>query len=111
MSTFVKQSRPIAILHSTDPAPCKLAIDRNIDGMGKASLLAYLCYHELDGYPKVRKGVLFAKRTPFRAKDPIFTKRALFIISIENTDIYLKRHVYECYKKCLSNIFLVKSRI
>ena len=27
------------------------------------------------GYPKVRKGVLFAKRSPFREKDLIFTKR------------------------------------
>ena len=27
------------------------------------------------GYPKVRKGVLFAKRTPFREKDLIFMKR------------------------------------
>ena len=26
-------------------------------------------------YPKVRKGLLFAKRTPFREKDLIFTKR------------------------------------
>ena len=63
------------------------------------------------GYPKVRKGVFFAKRSPFREKDPIFTKRALFIISTGNTDIYLKWHVYECYKKCLSNIFLVNSQI
>ena len=29
----------------------------------------------LEGYPKVRKGVLFAKRTPFREKDLTFTKR------------------------------------
>ena len=71
--------------------------------------IVYLCkrhYKYLQGgYPKVRKGVLFAKRSPFREKDPIFTKRTLFIISIGNTDIYLKWHVYECYKKCLSNMF------
>ena len=42
------------------------------------------------GYPKVRKGVLFAKRTPFREKDPIFTKRTLFIINIGNADIFVK---------------------
>ena len=29
----------------------------------------------MTGYPKVRKGVLFAKRTPFREKDLIFAKR------------------------------------
>ena len=36
----------------------------------------------------MRKGVLFAKRTPFREKDPIFTKRTLFVINIENADIF-----------------------
>ena len=40
------------------------------------------------GYPKMRKGVLFAKRTPFREKDPIFTKRTLFVINIENADVF-----------------------
>ena len=32
----------------------------------------HICYW---GYPKVQKGVLFAKRSPFREKDLIFTKR------------------------------------
>ena len=56
------------------------------------------------GYPKVRKGVLFAKRTPFREKDPFFTKRTLFIINMGNADMFLKWQGYECLKKSLSNI-------
>ena len=35
----------------------------------------YTFYPHSTGYPRVRKGVLFAKRTPFREKDLIFTKR------------------------------------
>ena len=55
-------------------------------------------------YPKVQKGVLFAKRNQFSRKAPNFHEKTLLIINIWNADIFLNgmainvlRNVYQIF--------------